>query len=64
MTPLRHDPERWASPTIGVSHTGGRRSPEMFELALDLEAHIDELPDALDRIRETITALAELAPNA
>lgn len=35
----------------------------MFDLAADLEDRIDDLSDALDRMRETIGELAALAPN-
>ncbi len=35
----------------------------MFDLAADLENRIDDLSDALDRMRETIGELAALAPN-
>lgn len=36
---------------------------EMFELATDLESCIDDLSDALDRMRHTIGGLAMLAPD-
>ena len=35
----------------------------LFELANDLEDRVEEIADALDRLRETISALAELAPD-
>jgi hypothetical protein len=35
----------------------------MFDLAADLENRIDDLSDALDRMRETIGELTALAPN-
>lgn len=36
---------------------------EMFDLAGDLETRIDELADAIDRLRETIGTLAALEPD-
>ena len=36
---------------------------EMFELATYLQSRIDDLSDALDRMRETIGGLAMLAPD-
>lgn len=35
----------------------------MFELALEVEERIDDLDEALDRLRETIGSLVELAPD-
>lgn len=49
---------------INQGSTDEDATAELFDLALDLESRIDDLSDALDRIRETIAALAELAPDA
>lgn len=43
---------------------GGDAESEMFDLAVDLESRIEDIAGALDSLRDTISGLAELAPDA
>lgn len=48
---------------VNEGWTDATTTEGMFDLAADLENRIDDLSDALDRMRETIGELAALAPN-
>ncbi len=48
---------------VNEGSTNPATHEEMFDLADDLEYRIDDLSDALDRMRITIKALARLSPD-
>ena len=53
----------FAMRVVNEGWTDAATTEGMFDLAADLENRIDELSDAIDRMRETIGGLAALAPN-
>ena len=48
---------------VNEGWTDPATTEDMFDLAADLEHRVDDLSEALDRMRETIGALAALAPS-
>lgn len=53
----------FAMRVVNEGWTDAATTEGMFDLAADLENRIDDLSDALDRMRETVGELAALAPN-